>query len=496
MAAITMQNLVKKYDDGFPAVNDVSIDVADGEFLILVGPSGCGKSTLLRMVVGLEDITSGELLIDGERVNDKAPRDRNLSMVFQNYALYPHLTVYENIAFPLRLSKGQFSNDEIDRKVRAASDTLDLDDHLERKPANLSGGQRQRVAMGRAIVRDADAFLFDEPLSNLDAKLRGQMRTEIAQLQRRMGITSIYVTHDQTEAMTLGDRVAVLKKGVLQQIASPRELYEQPVNLFVAGFIGAPSMNFLPARIEGNVFKTPIGDIDVPERVQQKVSGKNDIVLLGLRPEHFEDSKFVDEAKVPHGTTFEAEFTHTEWLGNQQYGYIQFEQDQAVKHKLDELAKDLDADEMPSQVVVSLDASSRIRGGTAANIWLDARRMHVFDPETGENLTRDEEAGAELTREATEEREAEIERARQKADRESGGTHRDNGAAHTGDRTADTRRTDAGDRATVGGRSDADALRTDTRDGNATGDRPEAGGRHRADDAPWQGQGQGGSTSA
>lgn len=217
MAAITMQNLVKKYDDGFPAVNDVSIDVADGEFLILVGPSGCGKSTLLRMVVGLEDITSGELLIDSERVNDKAPRDRNLSMVFQNYALYPHLTVYENIAFPLRLSKGEFSKDEIDRKVRAASDTLDLDEHLERKPANLSGGQRQRVAMGRAIVRDADAFLFDEPLSNLDAKLRGQMRTEIAQLQRRMGITSIYVTHDQTEAMTMGDRVAVLKGGKLMQ---------------------------------------------------------------------------------------------------------------------------------------------------------------------------------------------------------------------------------------------------------------------------------------
>ncbi|MDN5852516.1 MAG: ATP-binding cassette domain-containing protein, partial [Actinomycetia bacterium] len=225
MATIEMQNIVKQYGDGFPAVNDVSIDIDDGEFMILVGPSGCGKSTLLRMIVGLEDITAGDMLIAGEKVNDLAPRDRNLAMVFQNYALYPHLTVYENIAFPLRLSK-EFSNDEIDEKVREASKTLELDEHLERKPANLSGGQRQRVAMGRAIVRDAKAFLFDEPLSNLDAKLRGQMRTEIARMQKRLGVTTVYVTHDQTEAMTLGDRVAVLKKGLLQQCATPRELYE------------------------------------------------------------------------------------------------------------------------------------------------------------------------------------------------------------------------------------------------------------------------------
>ena len=217
MAAIEMKSIVKEYGDGFAAVNDVTIDVADGEFMILVGPSGCGKSTLLRMIVGLEDITSGDMIIGGERVNDKVPRDRNLSMVFQNYALYPHLTVYENIAFPLRLSK-EFSEKQIDEKVRDASKTLELDEHLDRKPGNLSGGQRQRVAMGRAIVRDAQAFLFDEPLSNLDAKLRGQMRTEIARLQRRLGITTVYVTHDQTEAMTLGDRVAVLKRGLLQQL--------------------------------------------------------------------------------------------------------------------------------------------------------------------------------------------------------------------------------------------------------------------------------------
>src|ERR687892_2514734 len=244
MAAIEMKNIVKQYSDGFAAVNDVSVDVGDGEFMILVGPSGCGKSTLLRMIVGLEDITSGDMVIGGERVNEKAPRDRNLSMVFQNYALYPHLSVYENIAFPLRLAKTPDA--QVDERVRNAADLLELEEHLERKPANLSGGQRQRVAMGRAIVREAQAFLFDEPLSNLDAKLRGQMRTEISRLQRRLGTTTVYVTHDQTEAMTLGDRVAVLKRGILQQVGSPRELYDQPVNIFVAGFIGSPPMNFLP----------------------------------------------------------------------------------------------------------------------------------------------------------------------------------------------------------------------------------------------------------
>src|SRR5918993_929095 len=294
MAAIEMKNIIKRYGDGFPAVNDVSIDVADGEFLILVGPSGCGKSTLLRMIVGLEDITEGDMVIGGKKVNDLAPRDRNLAMVFQNYALYPHLTVYENIAFPLRLAGTD--GKELDQKVRGASSTLELDEHLDRKPGNLSGGQRQRVAMGRAIVRDADAFLFDEPLSNLDAKLRGQMRTEIARLQKRLGITTVYVTHDQTEAMTLGDRVAVLKRGILQQLASPRELYEQPVNLFVAGFIGSPPMNFLPATVEGTGLSTPFGPIELGEERAEKIAG-HDLLLVGIRPEYFEDASLVDEAK-------------------------------------------------------------------------------------------------------------------------------------------------------------------------------------------------------
>src|SRR3954471_9321958 len=287
MAAIDMVNIVKQYGDGFPAVNDVSIDVQDGEFMILVGPSGCGKSTLLRMIVGLEDITSGEMVIGGKVVNDLAPRDRNLAMVFQNYALYPHLTVYENIAFPLRLAKAPAA--EIDRKVRDASKTLELDEHLERKPGTLSGGRRQRVAMGRAIVREADAFLFDEPLSNLDAKLRGQMRTEITRLQKRLGITTVYVTHDQTEAMTLGDRVAVMRKGIIQQVATPRELYENPGNLFVAGFIGSPPMNFLPATVEGTTAKLPFGSVQIPADKAAKAEGKG-LLMAGIRPEHFEDA--------------------------------------------------------------------------------------------------------------------------------------------------------------------------------------------------------------
>ncbi len=411
MAAITLKNIVKKYGDGFPAVNDVSIDIADGEFVILVGPSGCGKSTLLRMIVGLEDITSGDLMIDGERVNEKAPKDRNLAMVFQNYALYPHLTVFENIAFPLRLGKGKGNEEEIKRLVQEAAKTLELTDHLDRKPANLSGGQRQRVAMGRAIVRKADAFLFDEPLSNLDAKLRGQMRSEISQMQRRLGTTSVYVTHDQTEAMTLGDRVAVLKKGELQQIASPRELYEQPVNLFVAGFIGSPSMNFLPATIDGNVIRTSLGDIEIPEEKAAKAHGR-DVVLVGVRPEFFEDASLVEDHKLGHGSKFTAELTHTEWLGNEQYGYIHFDPAPEVRELLNNLARDMDADELRPQVVVTLDASSRIRGGRAAELWLDTRKLHLFDAETGENLTRDAEEGARLTEEANAERADEMEAAR------------------------------------------------------------------------------------
>ena len=384
MAAIEMKNIVKKYGDGFPAVNDVSIDVADGEFLILVGPSGCGKSTLLRMIVGLEDITSGEMVIGGKVVNDLAPRDRNLAMVFQNYALYPHLSVYENIAFPLRLAGAPDS--EVDEKVRKASATLELDEHLERKPGNLSGGQRQRVAMGRAIVRDAEAFLFDEPLSNLDAKLRGQMRTEISRLQKQLGITTVYVTHDQTEAMTLGDRVAVLKRGVLQQLATPRELYENPCNLFVAGFIGSPPMNFLPATVKGDSVELPFGTVKIPADKAEKAQNKG-LLIAGIRPGYFEDANVVEDPAEE--ATFDATVDVVEWLGNEAYAYIPFEAPPEVQEQLNQLEKDLDGESMRTQLVVSLDGSSRISEGDHAKIWVDARKIHLFDPGTGDNLTMD-----------------------------------------------------------------------------------------------------------
>ena len=388
MASIEMKNIVKKYGDGFPAVNDVSIDVADGELMILVGPSGCGKSTLLRMIVGLEDITSGDMIIGGDRVNDKAPRDRNLAMVFQNYALYPHLSVYENIAFPLRLA-GKLSEEEIDAKVREASSTLDLDEHLDRKPANLSGGQRQRVAMGRSIVREASAFLFDEPLSNLDAKLRGQMRTEISRLQRRLGITTVYVTHDQTEAMTLGDRVAVLKRGILQQLASPRELYTNPVNLFVAGFIGSPPMNFLPATVKGTSVELPFGTVEIPADKAEKVQGK-DLLIAGIRPEHFEDASVMEAGRG--GSTFQAKVDATEWLGNEAYAYVPFEAPPEVQEQLTQLERDLDGESMRTQMVISLDSASQIKEGDEAEIWIDSTKIHLFDPASGENLTVDRSA--------------------------------------------------------------------------------------------------------
>jgi multiple sugar transport system ATP-binding protein len=387
MASITLRNIVKRYGDGYLAVNDVSLDIGDGELMILVGPSGCGKSTLLRMIAGLEDITSGELRIGDEPANDKAPRERNLAMVFQNYALYPHLTVFENIAFPLRLSK-RYGEEEIRSKVETAAKTLELTEHLPRKPSQLSGGQRQRVAMGRAIVREANAFLFDEPLSNLDAKLRGQMRTEISRLQRRLGTTTVYVTHDQTEAMTLGDRVAVLRKGLLQQVDTPRVLYQRPVNLFVAGFIGSPPMNFAPATVEGRTVKLPFAAVELPGDAPVRASGDR-LLIAGIRPEHFEDASLVDEAKRERGVTFRAHVDVTEWLGNELFAYIPFEAPHEVTQRLKSLARELDSESLRTQLVVSLDAGSRIQPGEEADLWFDPTRMHLFDPASGDNLTRD-----------------------------------------------------------------------------------------------------------
>jgi multiple sugar transport system ATP-binding protein len=338
-------------------------------------------------------------------------------MVFQNYALYPHLTVFENIAFPLRLKR--VPDDEVRRRVTEAADLLELQEHLDRKPANLSGGQRQRVAMGRAIVRQAEAFLFDEPLSNLDAKLRGQMRTEISRLQRRLGITTVYVTHDQTEAMTLGDRVCVLRKGVVQQVASPRELYEQPANLFVAGFIGSPPMNFLPATVEGTSLDTPFGRIGLEGRRGQAVQGR-DLVLVGIRPEYFEDASLVDAGRRGLGTTFRARVDVTEWLGDSQFAYVPYDAPEGIRQQLRALSRELDSEELRTQAVISIDASSRMREGREAEFWVDTRKVHVFDPGTGLNLTRDEAAGAELTRLAEQDRLEQVGEARQNAENLSG----------------------------------------------------------------------------
>ena len=384
MASIRLENVTKDFGTGRPAVDDVNLEIDDGEFMILVGPSGSGKSTILRMIVGLDDITLGAVYIGEQRANDRAPRDRNLAMVFQNYALYPHLSVYENIAFPLRLHR--VSDDEVRERVERAAEMLELGELLERKPAQLSGGQRQRVAMGRAIVRNADAFLFDEPLSNLDAKLRGQVRTEISRLQNRLGITTVYVTHDQVEAITLGDRVAVLRKGALEQVDTPRELYEQPVNLFVAGFIGSPLMNFLPAGVEGSTLHLPIGDITLRPEVAARAQG-HDILLAGVRPDHFEDASMLDDARKAAGLPFTAHVDVIEWLGSEQLAYIPFEAPPEVRLPLEELAAELDSERMRTQLVVQLDADSPVTEGEDADLWLDPTRMHLFDPASGANLT-------------------------------------------------------------------------------------------------------------
>jgi multiple sugar transport system ATP-binding protein len=294
VAEIVPDHVSKRFPDGTTAVNDANLDIGDGEFMILVGPSDCGKSTCLNMIAGLEDISEGELRIGGRVVNQLSPKDRDIAMVFQSYALYPHMTVRENMAFGLKLAR--VDQAEIDRKVNQAAELLELSELLNRKPANLSGGQRQRVAMGRAIVRSPQAFLMNEPLSNLDAKLRVQMRTTVARLQNQLGTTTVYVTHDQTEAMTLGDRVSVMRAGVIQQVGTPEELYQRPANLFVAGFIGSPAMNFLPGTLEDGRLRTALGDVELPGEVNAKVrrAGAGRELIVGIRPEHFEDAALVD----------------------------------------------------------------------------------------------------------------------------------------------------------------------------------------------------------
>ena len=364
MASLTLKNITKKYPNGFEAVKDFNLEIEDKEFIIFVGPSGCGKSTTLRMVAGLEDITSGELYIDGKLVNDVEPKDRDIAMVFQNYALYPHMTVYENMAFGLKLRKTP--KEEIDRQVQEAARILDLSHLLDRKPKALSGGQRQRVAMGRAIVRDPKVFLMDEPLSNLDAKLRGQMRIEISKLHQRLGTTIIYVTHDQTEAMTLGTRIVVMKDGIVQQVDTPQNLYDKPNNKFVAGFIGAPQMNLLDAVVAkgdagitltfgGNTITLPQEKGKILE--EQGYVGKT--VVLGIRPEDLHDEEEAVSAAVNH--TLEATIRVYEMLGAEVYLYFDIEE---------------------SNCTARVNPKTTARPGDTVKFAMDMSKVHIFDKET------------------------------------------------------------------------------------------------------------------
>jgi multiple sugar transport system ATP-binding protein len=390
VAEIVLDKVTKRYPDGALAVSEADIQIADGEFIILVGPSGCGKSTMLNMIAGLEDISSGELRIDGQRVNEKAPKDRDIAMVFQSYALYPHMSVRENMAFPLRLAK--VDDATVRAKVDEAARILDLTQHLDRKPANLSGGQRQRVAMGRAIVRSPKAFLMDEPLSNLDAKLRVQMRTSVSKLQKQLATTTVYVTHDQTEAMTLGDRVVVLRSGLVQQVGSPQFLYEQPVNLFVAGFIGSPAMNFLPGTLENGSLSTALGTVALSDRVRrlaEAADAPRDLIV-GIRPEHFEDAALLEDHVRATGTVFTSTVDVLESMGSDKYAYFTVEGDIAQSAELAELAADAGAADVPTagaQLVTRLSATSGATEGAPLDVWFDPDKIHLFDPSTGKNIT-------------------------------------------------------------------------------------------------------------
>jgi multiple sugar transport system ATP-binding protein len=398
VANVAFERVSKIYPDGTRAVNDVNLDIRDGEFMVLVGPSGCGKTTALRMVAGLEEISEGMLKI-GERVVNHVPsRDRDIAMVFQSYALYPHLSVYENIAFGLRLKK--MPKDEIDKRVQRAASLLGLEEFLKRKPRALSGGQRQRVAMGRAIVREPAAFLMDEPLSNLDAKLRVQMRAEIAKLQSDLGVTTIYVTHDQIEAMTMGDRVAVMRKGELQQVDEPQTLYDRPVNLFVGGFIGSPAMNMLDATIHSSngSLQATFGDQTIalgPETLEHRPAlrgydGRH--VILGIRPEDLEDAAL--EADAPQDRRMRGRLELRESLGSEIMAHFSIDASAAETEETRELAREtgggddthIGVEAGKAMVVGRFGARSTIQPGATIEAVVDTRALHFFDPETGTGI--------------------------------------------------------------------------------------------------------------
>jgi multiple sugar transport system ATP-binding protein len=396
MAQIVLDDVWKVFPDGTEAVRALSLDIADGEFMVLVGPSGCGKTTALRMVAGLEVVSRGKVVIGDRVVNDVPPKERDIAMVFQNYALYPHMTVFDNMAFGLKLQK--VPRPEIEKRVNDAAHLLGLGELLRRKPAALSGGQRQRVAMGRAIVRHPHAFLMDEPLSNLDAKLRVQTRAQIARLQRELGVTTIYVTHDQTEAMTMGDRVAVMRKGMLQQADSPQTLYERPTNLFVAGFIGSPAMNLIEANmastnggvvVELGGFRLPVPDEVLAERPALRgYAGRT--VVLGIRPEDMEDAALVSDAPAERRITSTVELR--EALGSDVVVHFPLDAPPAVTEDVIELAADIDeavaapTEAATSNVLARLNPRTQAQPGDHIELVVDTHRLHFFDVDTGEGI--------------------------------------------------------------------------------------------------------------
>jgi multiple sugar transport system ATP-binding protein len=388
MAEIQLEQLTKVYSDGTQAVSDFDLQVADGEFVVFVGPSGCGKTTALRMIAGLEPITAGTVRIGGEVVNTLPPKDRDVAMVFQNYALYPHMSAYDNMAFALKMRGVE--KDEIQRRVTRAAKTLGLSEVLKKKPRTLSGGQRQRVAMGRAIVREPQAFLMDEPLSNLDAKLRVEMRAEIARIQRDLGVTTIYVTHDQVEAMTMGDRVCVLRGGFLQQVASPQELYDRPANLFVAEFIGSPAMNLVRAQLAGGEVRFGTNTLAVPPDVLSARPGlgayEGKELVLGLRPEDLEDSAFARNG----GGRLKVEVDIREDMGSEVFAHFAVD---AQPVETQEVLEAMEEEDVPEAVrermrrgvpfIARLERGTAAKEGAPLELAVDTRRLHFFDPETG-----------------------------------------------------------------------------------------------------------------
>ena len=391
MGAINISSVGKIYPNGTRALEDVNIEINDGEFVVLVGPSGCGKTTLLRMVAGLEDITEGEISIANKLVNEVAPKDRDIAMVFQNYALYPHMSVYDNMAFSLKLRK--LPKDEIDKKVKDAAKTLEIDELLDRKPKALSGGQRQRVAMGRAIVRSPQAFLMDEPLSNLDAKLRVQMRAELGQLHTQLETTTLYVTHDQVEAMTMGDRVAVIRKGLLQQIDTPREIYLYPKNIFVAGFIGSPSMNFVYATAtksrKGMKINFGENEVKVASAPKALMAYEGKEIVVGIRPEAFEDSVYANEKEFSE--YIEIEISLLEQLGSDTYVHfykdIKPVQTEAIAEILADEGEDISVLGSETKFIARINPNSSVEEGQKINLALDPTKLHYFDPDTGLAIT-------------------------------------------------------------------------------------------------------------